>query len=390
MSEIPSSTFETIVSFGDVVQLSKERSKDPRADGFERYLGLEHLEPNNFRVSSWGSIAEGTTFTNVFRPGQVLFGKRRSYQRKVAMADFSGVCSGDIYVLEPKGSQLLPELLPFICQSESFYDYVISMSQGGLSPRVNWKALAKYEFSLPSLEEQRRITGLLLAITKQKESIKSLMQSATILLRSAVDNAADKAVSEKSVVYLADLIDDQRPVCYGILMPGTGFSGGVPVVKVKDYPVGKIIHQDLLLTDPKIDYEYKRSRLRTGDLIISIRGTIGRLAAVPAILDGANITQDTARLSVSREHDSRYVRAMLESTFVQRQIVAYTTGLAVKGINIGELRKIQIPILPLEEQRKVAHEVIELRAAMQNISERISQVDTLSRSVQQQLLRGGE
>ena len=164
----------TTVAFGDVVQLSKERSNDPERDGFERYLGLEHLKPSDLKVCSWGDIVDGTTFTSVFKPGQVLFGKRRAYQRKVAVADFSGVCSGDIYVLEPKGDELLPEMLPFICQSESFYDYVISMSQGGLSPRVNWKALAKYEFALPPLEEQRRIAEVLYAAEAAIESLRTL------------------------------------------------------------------------------------------------------------------------------------------------------------------------------------------------------------------------
>ena len=164
----------TTVAFGDVVQLSKERSNDPERDGFERYLGLEHLKPSDLKVCSWGDIVDGTTFTSVFKPGQVLFGKRRAYQRKVAVADFSGVCSGDIYVLEPKGDELLPEMLPFICQSESFYDYVISMSQGGLSPRVNWKALAKYEFALPPLEEQRRTAEVLYAAEAAIESLRTL------------------------------------------------------------------------------------------------------------------------------------------------------------------------------------------------------------------------
>lgn len=78
-------------------------------------------------------IADGVTFTNVFKPGQVLFGKRRAYQRKVAVADFSGVCSGDIYVLEPKGDALLPELLPFICQTDAFFDHAVGTSAGSLS-----------------------------------------------------------------------------------------------------------------------------------------------------------------------------------------------------------------------------------------------------------------
>ena len=110
------------VKFGDVVQLSKARCADPLAEGVERYVGLEHLEPGDLRIRNWGNVADGVTFTSVFQPGQVLFGKRRAYQRKVAVADFSGVCSGDIYVMETQDAQvLLPELLPFICQTDAFF-----------------------------------------------------------------------------------------------------------------------------------------------------------------------------------------------------------------------------------------------------------------------------
>src|SRR5690554_1750116 len=95
------------VAFGDVVRLSTERSRDPADDGFQRFVGLDHIDPGDLRIRRWGDVADGTTFTSVFRPGQVLFGKRRAYQRKVAVADFAGVCSGDIYVFEPKGTNLL-------------------------------------------------------------------------------------------------------------------------------------------------------------------------------------------------------------------------------------------------------------------------------------------
>ncbi len=87
------------VKFGDVVRLSKARCADPLAEGIERFVGLEHLELGELGIRSWGNVADGVTFTSVFKPGQVLFGKRRAYQRKVAVADFDGVFSGDIYVL---------------------------------------------------------------------------------------------------------------------------------------------------------------------------------------------------------------------------------------------------------------------------------------------------
>ena len=116
----------TRVAFGDVVRLCRERTSDPAAQGFERYVGLEHLDPRDLAIRRWGNVANGTTFTTVFRQGQVLFGKRRAYQRKVAVPDFTGVCSGDIYVLEPSNDRhLLPELLPFVCQTDSFFGHAI-------------------------------------------------------------------------------------------------------------------------------------------------------------------------------------------------------------------------------------------------------------------------
>ncbi len=164
------------VKFGNVVRLSKLRCADPLAEGIERFVGLEHLEPGDLRIRSWGNVADGVTFTSMFKPGQVLFGKRRAYQRKVAVADFSGVCSGDIYVFECIDSNvLLPELLPFICQTDTFFDHAVGTSAGSLSPRTNWTSLAGFEFSLPSIEEQRRIFSVLGQLDDQVESYNELL-----------------------------------------------------------------------------------------------------------------------------------------------------------------------------------------------------------------------
>ncbi len=172
------------VKFGDVVRLSKDRSSDPIANGYDRYIGLDHIEPEDLRIRRWGNVADGVTFTSVFKPGQVLFGKRRAYQRKVAVADFAGVCSGDIYVLESKDPQkFLPELLPFICQTETFFQHAVGTSAGSLSPRTNWTSLADFEFALPPLEEQRRISYMLQSIETVNEALDDATIRADSLLR---------------------------------------------------------------------------------------------------------------------------------------------------------------------------------------------------------------
>lgn len=151
------------VRFGDVVENVNETERDPQSAGIERFIGLEHLEPGSLHIRAWGNVADGTTFTRRCRPGQVLFGKRRAYQRKVALAEFDAVVSGDIYVLAPKNDRLLPELLPFLCMSERFFKFAVETSAGSLSPRTNWSSLASFEFDLPSLAQQRRIAEVLWA-----------------------------------------------------------------------------------------------------------------------------------------------------------------------------------------------------------------------------------
>jgi len=174
----------TRVAFGDVVRLSKVRVVDPEAAGIERVVGLEHIEPGDLRIRRWGDVADGTTFTTLFKPGQVLFGKRRAYQRKVAVADFEGVCSGDIYVLEPANDRLMPELLPFLCQTDAFFDHAVGTSAGSLSPRTNWTSLASFEFLLPPIQEQARLLEALVAANEVRDGLGTVADSAAMAMRS--------------------------------------------------------------------------------------------------------------------------------------------------------------------------------------------------------------
>ncbi|MGI8891776.1 MAG: restriction endonuclease subunit S [Chthoniobacterales bacterium] len=164
------------VLFSDVVENCNETC-NPVEAGLERFIAMEHLEPGSLHVRAWGKVADGTTFTRRCGPGQVLFGKRRAYQRKVAVAEFDAVVSGDIYVLAPKDDRLLPELLPFLCLSERFFQHAVGTSAGSLSPRTNWSSLASFEFDLPSLDQQRRIAEILWAVDEAEQSFAALVQS---------------------------------------------------------------------------------------------------------------------------------------------------------------------------------------------------------------------
>ena len=167
-----------MVKFGEVVKNANLVEREPEANGIERVVGLEHIDPENLHIRRWNSIEDGTSFARKFVPGQTLFGKRRAYQRKVAYAEFEGICSGDILTFEPKNKKvLLPELLPFICQGDVFFDHALGTSAGSLSPRTSWTALQDFEFPLPPLYEQKRITEILWAADEAAEAYETAVLS---------------------------------------------------------------------------------------------------------------------------------------------------------------------------------------------------------------------
>jgi type I restriction enzyme S subunit len=253
------------VKFGDVVRLSKARSQDPLADGIERYVGLEHLEPGDLRIRSWGSVADGVTFTSVFQPGQVLFGKRRAYQRKVAVADFSGLCSGDIYVLETKDAQvLLPKLLPFICQTDAFFDHAVGTSAGSLSPRTNWTSLADFEFALPSIAEQVELVEVLRATEATIEAQVNAAEIGRVTRSALVEDALaanfDPEVAKPLGTYLTDLR-------YGSSSRSSYEEKGYPILRIPNVLRGRVDYSDLQHIELN-DTEYERLALRKGDVLL--------------------------------------------------------------------------------------------------------------------------
>jgi type I restriction enzyme, S subunit len=148
-------------------------------------------------------------------------------------------------------------------------------------------------------------------------------------------------------------VQPDRPITYGIVKPGGNVEGGVPVIKVKDFPDGSIDESDLLYASPAIEAKYARSRLNPGDLLFSIRGSVGRMAFVPDSLAGANLTQDTARLSLREELDPEYVRGILQLPEVGDWIRHHIKGVAVQGVNLRDLRALEVPILPKDKQKSL-------------------------------------
>ena len=193
--------------------------------------------------------------------------------------------------------------------------------------------------------------------------------------------------AEWEVRTLAAVVPPNRPIVYGILMPGDYVEGGVPVIKVKDIQGGVILTGDLLKTDPKIDAAYSRSRVREGDLLFTIRGSVGRMAVVPLELNGANITQDTARIAVMNGNTT-FVRHCLEMPNQRGFIELHTIGQAVKGINLAEVRKIVVQYPPPDEQHEIARRLDAHDRDTRLLLDQLAKLRRLKTGLMQDLLTG--
>ena len=175
------------VKFGDVVQEIKI-NVDRTTDDHEFFIAGEHMDSNNIHITRRGRFSEsdvGPAFIRLFRPGQVLYGSRRTYLRKVAVADFEGITSNTTFVLETKDSnRLLQGLLPYIMLTDRFSEYAINNSKGSTNPYILFKDLAAYEFDLPTIEEQRQLVVLLSACDRAKEAYKRLIKQTDEVVKS--------------------------------------------------------------------------------------------------------------------------------------------------------------------------------------------------------------
>ena len=169
--------------FTEIAINSTEKKKPVEEDKFT-YIGLEHLDSGTLTVSRWGSDIAPIGEKLVMKKGDVLFGKRRAYQKKAGIAPFDGIFSAHGMVLRPREKVITKEYFPLFISSDYFLNEAIRISVGSLSPTVNWKDLKELEFTIPSIEEQKRITPLIWAAIEAKNAYKEQIKCTDNLVKS--------------------------------------------------------------------------------------------------------------------------------------------------------------------------------------------------------------
>ncbi len=185
---------------------------------------------------------------------------------------------------------------------------------------------------------------------------------------------------------LAEVTDSARLIRYGILMPGPDYPGGIPYVKVLHMKGDTIETTALPRTSPEMHAQFIGATLAKGDLLLSIRGTYGRVAEVPESLEGANITQDSARIAPLPGISRDYLATALRTPYMQSHFRDIAKGVAVRGLNITDIRRAPIAVAPEAEQRMIAREAARMIVRIARWQEGVKGSQPLLRQLDKSIL----
>jgi type I restriction enzyme S subunit len=380
------------VRFSDVVENVNESERHPKAVGIERFIGLEHLEPGSLHIRAWGNVADGTTFTRRCRPGQVLFGKRRAYQRKVAVAEFDALVSGDIYVLTAKTDQLLPELLPFLCLSDPFFQFAVETSSGSLSPRTNWGHLEKFEFALPPLDQQRRIAEILWAVDEVVKTRKATEEN----VGRAIDVLRDETIygsgrlpewPTRRIAQITKLVTKgESPGWQGFEYVKTGVR----------FVTSENVHRDRLCAEPakfipnEFHKKLSRSAVEPQDVLVTlVGGSLGRACIMPEGLGPSNVNQAVAVVKTDYSQAlPEYLLSGLQSPTGFSRLLAARVETFKANISLGTIRDFTIPVPPISFQNQFCRRLSALKDARLKAESALDASTGLARELVNQLLKG--
>lgn len=349
------------------------RIDNPSESGMEHYVGLEHLDPDSLRIRRWGSPDDVEATKLVFKKGDIIFGRRRAYQRKLGVAEFDGICSAHAMVLRAKPDAVLPEFLPFFMQSDLFMNRAVEISVGSLSPTINWKTLAVQEFALPPLEEQRRMVLMLSTLEENLVALDSALASATALQSSRLEDALD-SVSDDCLHPVEKLI---------VTPPRNGLSPKVNADE-RGYPTLSLsaVRDGCIITDGNIKYaevtdEQAAAFALSKDDVLVVRGNgnkllTGKCGLVDTVPQGCFYPDLLIRLQFNGKIlRPQFATLQWNTPSAHKRLISRAKSTnGIWKINGGDIRQHTLKVPPIDEQDALLEEIGAIREARTDIERR--------------------
>ena len=347
------------VLLGDVAVEHKETCKGSK-DGYP-IVGLEHLIPEEITLTAWNEGSENT-FSKMFRKGNVLFGRRRAYLKKAAVAPFDGICSGDITVIEAKPDRILPELLPFIIQNDDLFEFAVGKSAGSLSPRVKWEHLKNYEFELPDMGKQKELAELLWAMDNTKKSYQKLIAATDELVKSQFIEMFGDPVKNPFGWPTMTLDQATKEIVSGQCLNGDAGKlqpGQKAVLKVSAVTYGSFdANEYKVLRDTK--QITKGVYPQKGDLLFSRANTreyVGATVLIDQDYPELMLPDKLWKLIFKHEIMPMFAKQFLSHPEIRKVLSSMATGTSGSMYNISmeKLKRLEIIVPNINQQKEYIH-----------------------------------
>lgn len=358
--------------FDEFAQNISERVEPSQTD-MDVYVGLEHIDPDTLHLSRHGHPSDVEGIKLRFYKGDIIFGRRRAYQRKTALATTDGICSAHAMVLRAKEDVVDPSFFPFLFHSKQFIDMAITISVGGLSPTINWKDISKQEFLLPPKAEQKRLAELLWAADEMIEKEKREKQKLEFFRKSKLK---DIFKSTNIHIRLKDLPFEE---INGLWKTDEEDYINVCVIRSTEFSDYGTICFDKLEPMPVKRSQYKTRKLFPGDIILERSGggpdqPVGRVCWFEREDGEYSFSNFTSCIRVLNNDIvmSKYLFYFLEYYWEMGgtdRIQNQTTG--IRNLDYDLYKMIKIPILSLDKQKQAISDIEKLLYSIYALKSRI-------------------
>jgi restriction endonuclease S subunit len=362
------------MAFGDFAESIGERA-EPKDAQEEIYVGLEHLDPQCLHIRRWGKGSDVIGGKLRFRKGDIIFGKRRAYQRKLAVAEFGGICSAHAMVIRARPDKVLPEFLPFLMMSDRFMNRAVEISVGSLSPTINWTTLKLETFDLPPLDQQRRIAEILWALDEALEASRANLAAVDVLriaklfdrYRRGIGHSkfTNTALGERPVSWEVAPLGHHYQVQLGKMMSPKAISGGSqrPYLRNANVQWNRLDLSDVA-TMSFDEREAQKFELRDGDILACEGRHVGKSAIWRNEIPGACFQKALHRIrALDHEQVPEFMLFQMEHHSRSGIFADQVGETTIPHLPAERLRAIPFSFPPKQEQRAIADEIENLGAA---------------------------
>jgi type I restriction enzyme, S subunit len=370
------------VKLGEVAINSTAATKDHEADGFTRYIIGKHIPDDGGRITTWNPVGDaefGSRIRTVVAAGDVIC-TTRGPKLKVAVAEFDCLSAHTNFVLRPKDpTTFLPGILEAVVRSDRFQEHLRKHFRGSTNLFVNWSDAAQFEFALPKLEEQRRLSELLEATRVTAHAARAARSAARSVARAHVESRLTLFRKAYPEVPTTEVLER---VTVGIVVKPTDWYTddlqGVPALRSLNISPGALVFDDLIRISPEGHAAHAKSQLREGDVVVVRTGRPGEAAVIPANLGSLNCV-DLIVTTPNKNIDPNYFALVLNSGFGKRQFSAGATGTAQQHFNVGAFKKLHLPLPPREIQASLVAEIFDVDASTEHLKRRSQKARDLGR-----------